>query len=119
MESRYQRELAFRMFDYKSQKYDKDLLPSAQVDDDGYFVFIADTAQYVVEQFTGMRDHTDTRKIFEGDLVKEIGNDRVLHVVMGNDSWELHSHDDSYKSFLSYVGKYEIVGTIHDKELWP
>lgn len=119
MESRYQRELVFRTYDFKKQKYDKDLLPSASVDDDGYFFFIPDTTQYVVEQFTGMLDHENKRKIFEGDLVKEIGSDRVLHVVMGDDSWQLHSHDDSYKSFLSFVGKYEIVGTYHDKSLWP
>jgi hypothetical protein len=110
-----QRPFYFRVFSIAEQRYDRDLIPSANVDTDGSFYFILAPDQFIIEEFTGFLD-SNNKKIFEGDVVTVDGYDGVYAVAMSGGQWSVFTADRRKLSILSF--NIRVVGTVHDKSLW-
>ena len=64
-------------------------------------------------QFTELKDK-NTIEIWEGDLMQETPNGRVLTVAWGLDQYELHTANGLFYSPLRLVGDWVVIGNIHE-----
>ena len=113
-----QRELTFRLFNFQSGEYDRDMFPAADVTQEGYFTFIAQPDQFLVEQSTGVIDSTG-RRIFENDVIAESthGTITYYHVYFTKSGAPVATSSNTGVTLrLHHRLTVKVVGTVHDKE---
>lgn len=116
-----QTDLRFRVFNVLTQEYDRELIPSANISNEGHFFFIPAPEQAIVEQYIGIEDMNGVR-MFENDrIITKTGEAEREGVIFKKGPMFMalykNTSGELVEEFLDITGKaHRVIGTIHDNK---